>query len=338
MQQELAMRVVALEEHFSVPELVRQIDPKIIAARGWPSPEERPPEMAHIDELKEVGTKRLAGMDEAGVTVQVLSASGPGADLLEPDRGPQFARSYNDWLKQAILKFPGRFAGFAHLPMTAPEAAADELERCVRDLGFCGALINGMTNNRFLDDPFFDPILARAEALDVPIYLHPNIPPETVRKSYYEGLPGPMGFLLSSPGWGWHAETAVHILRLVLAGTLEKHPRLKLIIGHMGEGLPAMLARVDNIFSNAIAKYLKRTVSGTILDQVWITTSGFFSLPPFMAALTSFGVDRILFSVDYPFSKNQPAMKFLRDLPVSPADRKKIAHENADRLLKLQAA
>ncbi|HZU32070.1 MAG TPA: amidohydrolase family protein [Candidatus Angelobacter sp.] len=338
MQQKTAMRVVALEEHFSLPELVQEIDPRRIASRGWPRPDERPPEMAHIEELKEVGANRIAGMDEAGVTVQVLSVSGPGADLLPPEKGPQFARSYNDWLKQAIGKYPGRFAGFAHLPMTAPEAAADELERCVRELGFCGALINGLTDNRFLDDPFFGPILARAEALDVPIHLHPNVPPEAVRNSYFAGLPGPTGFLLSSPGWGWHAETAVHILRMVLAGTLEKYPRLKIIIGHMGEGLPAMLTRVDNIFTQTTSSYLKRTVSQTILDQVWITTSGFFSLPPFLAALTSFGVDRILFSVDYPFSQNHVAMKFLADLPVSPADREKIAHGNADRLLKLQPA
>jgi hypothetical protein len=203
----------------------------------------------------------------------------------------------------------------------------------VEELGFCGAMINGVTDGRFLDDPRFEPILARAVQLDTPLYLHPNIPPEPVRRAYYEGLPGMTGTLLATGGWGWHAEVAVHILRLVASGTLDRHPDLKLIIGHMGEGLPAMLARCDQAFRGV--SHLKRSVSQTILDQVWITTSGFFSLSPFMAALLSFGADRILFSIDYPFGSMSAGMSFLEQLPLSPEDRKKIAHGNADRLLKL---
>ena len=328
------MRVVALEEHFQCPDLVARIDPALIAARGWPVGEASPQE-ARRDELAELGDARIAAMEAAGIGVQVLSASGAGADLLPPERGPGFAREYNDRLKAAIERHPGRLAGFAHLPMTAPEAAADELERAVKDLGFCGALINGMTQDRFLDDPVFEPILARAAALDVPIYLHPNAPPRVVREAYYSGLPEPAGAMLSIAGFGWHSETAIHVLRLVLAGTLERHPGLKLIIGHMGEMLPMMLDRADDIFGRATSRYLGRSVSRTILDQVWITTSGFFSLPPFMAALLSFGADRILFSVDYPFSPNGPGTAWLERLPVSPADLAKIAHGNADRLLKL---
>jgi predicted TIM-barrel fold metal-dependent hydrolase len=329
------MRIVALEEHFVVPELVGRIDKAAIAARGWLGLNQGPLEMMR-EALAEVGPQRLAAMDKAGVAVQVLSTSGPGADLMPPDQGPDMARAYNNRLKQLVDAHPDRFAGFAHLPMTAPDAAADELQRAVDDLGFRGALINGMTDNKFLDDARYEPLLARAAQLGAPLYLHPNIPPKAVRDTYYEGLPGIMGALLSTGGWGWHSETALHILRLVLSGTLERHPDLKLIVGHMGEGLPAIFARIDDTVSRLASSYLKRTASQTILDQVWITTSGFFSLPPFMAALMTFGPDRILFSVDYPFSSSDVGTNFLRHLPVSPADKEKIAYKNADRLLKLK--
>jgi predicted TIM-barrel fold metal-dependent hydrolase len=273
-------------------------------------------------------------MDETGITVQVLSASGPGADLVDGPEGVALARAMNDILARTIEENPDRFAGFAHLPMRDPHAAADELERAMRELGFCGAMINGMTQDCFLDDPRFDPILSRAEQLDAPIYLHPNLPPEAVRKAYFEGLPGVTGFLLSAPGWGWHSELALHVLRLVISGVLDKHPRLKLIIGHMGEGLPAMMARCDQIFEKDIS-HLARSVSKTILDQVSVTTSGLFTQPPFEVALAVFGIDRILFSVDYPYSSNTHGHDFLEALALPAIDIEKLAHGNADRILKL---
>jgi predicted TIM-barrel fold metal-dependent hydrolase len=219
--------------------------------------------------------------------------------------------------------------------MLAPEAAAVELERTVKDLGFHGVLVNGATDGLFLDDPRFEPILARAEALDLPIYIHPGIPAEPVRNAYYDGLPGNFSFTLALSAWGWHAEIAVHTLRLVLSGALDRHPRLKIVIGHMGEALPFMLDRIDETTSAEAKGRLQRSVKQTILDQVWITTSGFFTMAPFMAALMTFGADRIMFSVDYPFASNARARAFLDALPVSAADRAKIAHGNADRLLRL---
>ena len=219
--------------------------------------------------------------------------------------------------------------------MTAPDAAADELERCVRSLNFVGTMINGTTDDKFLDDSIFDPILARAEQLDVPIYLHPNIPPEAVRKAYYDNLPTPMGFSLSIAGFGWHAETAIHVLRLILSGTLDRHPKLKLIIGHMGEFLPMTLARTSSVMAPETTQHLTRSVAQTLQDQVYVTTSGQFTYPPFMALLQTFGIDRVLFSVDYPFSANISGRQFLDHLPLAPADIQKIAHGNADRLLKL---
>lgn len=328
------MRIVALEEHFQVPDLIEIIGRDRIVARGWPD-DNRNPQASRRDELADVGAGRLGLMDAAGISQQVLSVSGGGADLLPPNAGPALARDYNDRLKAVVNDRPDRFAGFAHLPMTAPDAAADELERCVTELGFCGALINGLTEDRFLDDPMFDPILARAAALDAPIYLHPNVPPKSVREAYYSGLPAGVGELLAIAGFGWHAETAIHVLRLAASGVLERHRGLKLIVGHMGETLPFMLARAENVMGHALKGRVGRSLSATVLDQVWITTSGFFTLPPFMAALMTFGADRILFSVDYPFSPNNVAVDFLKRLPVSPDDLEKIAHGNADRLLKL---
>jgi hypothetical protein len=329
------MRIVALEEHFSVPDLVSRIASRTIAERGWPAGD-RAPAAVVPTELPDLGAGRIQAMDAAGITVEVLSMAGPGADLLDGKDGIAFARDSNDRLARAVSEHPTRFAGFAHLPLRAPEAAAEELERAVRDLGFKGALLNGSTRDRFIDDRSFEPLLARAEALDVPLYLHPGIPPEAVRKAYYEGLPPPVQFLFGAPAWGWHVDTAVHVLRLVLSGTFDRHRRLRVIIGHMGETLPIMMARLDDVLRREVTQ-LERTVSQTILDHVVITTSGFFSTAPFVAALMTFGVDRILFSVDYPYSRNDLGRAFLDRLPVPPDDLLKIAHRNADRVLKLSA-
>ncbi|WP_461103321.1 amidohydrolase family protein [Spirosoma koreense] len=330
------MRTVALEEHVSFPELTSRIPEKAVANRGWPTSASPDSPMKQVDvQLADIGDERLTKMDEAGITVQVLSVSGAGADLLNATDGPALARDYNDLLAQKIAEHPSRFAGFAHLPMTAPEAAADELERAVRDLHFCGAMINGLTQDKFLDDPQFRPLLERAEKLDVPLYLHPNVPPEAVRKVYYEGLPPAISTLLGMAGFGWHAETAVHVLRLILSGTFERHRGLQLIVGHMGEMLPVMMARCDTIFKPAMT-HLPRTISQTLQQQVYLTTSGIFTQPPLLAALATFGVDRILFSVDYPYSTNEQGRNFLNAISLPPDDLAKIAHGNADRLLKLR--
>jgi uncharacterized protein len=330
------MRIVALEEHFTVPSLVRRISPEAISRRGFGKRTPVPGHVNPLELLPEIGSTRLSSMDAAGISVQVLSTSGPGADLVDGAEGIAIAREMNDALAEAIARHPDRFHGFAHLPMRAPEAAAEELVRSVKSLKFVGALINGLTEDRFLDDRRFESVLAAAEDLDVPIYLHPHLAPQAVRELYYSNLPGNAGYVLEAAGWGWHAETAVHVLRLVLAGTLDRHPRLKLIIGHMGEGLPAMLARCDQV-SEAYVQHLARPISRAILDQVSITTSGMFTTPPFLAALLTFGIDRILFSVDYPYAANDSGRAFLQSLALAPADMAKLAHGNADRLLKLGA-
>ena len=330
------MRIVALEEHFNVPRLVAGIPTEAIARRGFPTdPNFLWSQTIKRAELADLGAARLGDMDASGISVQVLSVAGPGADLVPGPAGIALARAYNDGLAEGCAAHPERLRGFAHLPMLAPEAAADELERTVKDLGFHGVLVNGATEGRFLDDPMYEPILARAEALDVPIYLHPGIPVPAVRAAYFDGMPGNLSFTFALAAWGWHAETAIHTLRLVLSGALDRHPRLKIVIGHMGEALPFMLDRIDETTAAEAKVRLQRPVRQTLLEQVWITTSGFFTMVPFMAALMTFGADRILFSVDYPFASNARARAFLDALPVSPADRAKIAHGNADRLLRL---
>ncbi|GAB4042011.1 amidohydrolase family protein [Spirosoma jeollabukense] len=331
------MRVIALEEHISFSELTSRIPEAAITARGWPATDSpNSPTKRVGSQLAEVGEKRLKTMDEAGITVQVLSVSGAGADLLDAGQGPILARDYNDALARRIAAYPNRFAGFAHLPMSNPEAAADELERTVTDLHFCGAMINGLTQNQFLDHPRFAPLLERAERLAVPLYLHPGVPPEAIQAVYYDGLAPALSTQLGMAGFGWHAETAIHVLRLVLSGTFERFHNLQLIIGHMGETLPVMMARCDLIFSQEMT-HLPRTISQTLQQQVYITTSGIFTQPPLLAALATFGVDRILFSVDYPFSANEQGRAFLNSINLPPTDVEKIAHGNADRLLKLRA-
>ena len=335
MPTQLPQRIIALEEHISFPDMVQRIPLAMRQQAGWPSDQNpHSPVREQAQQLAEIGPERLRLMDEAGITIQVLSVSGPGAKLLPPTESPAFAREYNDRLAAAIAKYPERFRGFAHLPMTNPVAAAEELARTVREHRFLGAMINGTTQSLFLDDLQFAQLLARAEELAVPLYLHPGIPPAPVRSVYYERLPHDLGERLSMAGFGWHAETAIHVLRLILSGTLERYPRLKLIIGHMGETLPVMMARID-LTVPAEQTQLPRSVSQTLRDQVYITTSGIFTRPPLEAALATFGLDNVLFSVDYPYAPNAPGKEFLTNLQMAPADIAKLAYANADRVLGL---
>ena len=330
------MRTIALEEHFSVPSLTQRIAKDIISRRGFRPRSISPGAPNPMELLPEIAENRLKSMDEAGITVQVLSNAGPGPDLLPGADGVALAREINDHLAAVVSRHPDRFAGFACLPMQSPDATAAEFKRAVKELGFVGAMVNGTTEGHFLDHPSYDGLLAAAVELDVPIYIHPHIPPELVRQAYFSGLPEGAARVLETAGWGWHSETAVHLLRMVVAGTLDRHPRLRIIIGHMGEMLPMMMARIDQVFAHDVG-HLKRPITRAILDQVWLTTSGIFDQPPFLTALLTFGIDRIMFSVDYPFAPNAAGRKFLDRVALSPADKAKLAHDTADKLLKLKA-
>jgi len=284
--------------------------------------------------LLDLGQGRIAEMDAAGIDVQVLSLTGNGMDLLDGPTATALARDANDKLDAAVRAHPKRFAAFAALALQNPEKAAAEFERCVRKLGFKGALVHGTTKGMFLDDPQFTPLFEAAQALDVPIYLHPSPPPKPVQEAYFGGLPGQVGFFLATAAWGWHVETGTHCLRLMASGLFDRFPKLRIIIGHMGEDLPFSIARAEMILSRD-SKHLQRRVGEYFQEHFYITTSGYFTVPPFLCTLQVIGADRILFSVDYPYSPNAAGRNFLNALPVSPEDLGKISHGNAERLLKL---
>jgi hypothetical protein len=322
-----AMRTIALEEHFWTDEL---------AAAPGTGPLARP-NGAELDRLlREVGAARLADMDAAGIDVQVLSHVQPAAQAIGGAEGAAAARRANDYLAAVTGPSGGRLAGFATLPTASPAEAADELARCVHELGFVGGLVNSTIgiNAAFLDDPAFDVLLTRFERLDVPLYLHPAQPPAAVRTALYGGLTAPVAASLATNAWGWHAEAGLHTLRLAATGTLARHPELRVVIGHCGEMIPFMLDRVDDMMPPALTG-LDDTMSGYLKRHVWVTTSGMFSLPPLQCALSAFGADRVLFSVDYPFSANSRGREFLDSLPLSPADLEKFAGGNAAALLRL---
>jgi hypothetical protein len=218
--------------------------------------------------------------------------------------------------------------------MCDPKASAAELSRAVEELGFVGTMIHGQTRGVFLDDPSADPVLGTAERLGVPVYLHPAEPTPAVRTAYFSGLEPAVASTLATAGWGWHAECGLHVLRMVVGGVFERFAGLQVIVGHMGENLPFSLARADERLT-PLATGLSATVADTVLQHVHLTTCGYTTDPPLLCALMVFGADRMLFSVDHPFSDNSQAAAFLRDAPLSPTDRHKIAHGNAERLLRL---
>ena len=326
------MRIVTLEEHISFPEMTAKIPKDALGGFGQSEVMQRlTPKLANIT------GDRLKSMDDNGITMQVLSVDSSGANLLSAENGPAFAMRYNDMIAEKITGFENRFTAFAHLPMTAPEAAADELERAVKEFGFRGAMVRGLTQDQFLDHPKFAPIFERAERLGVPIYLHPGLPPKEVADIYYSGLPNHSGMAeaIGCYGWGWHSETAIHVLRLLFAGVFDRYPKLNLIIGHMGEMLPMMMARSERAFKPGNGGANQRTLSDTFHQQVHITTSGFFTQPPLKIALDTFGIENIMFSIDYPFSTNEMGIDFLKAIDLPEDQIEKIAHGNADKLLNL---
>jgi predicted TIM-barrel fold metal-dependent hydrolase len=259
-------------------------------------------------------------MDAAKIDMQVLSLTSPGTEQVEA--------------ADAIKKNPVRFSGFGALPTATPDKAVKEFERMVRKHGFKGAIINGHTRGRYLDDKFFWPILECAEALNVPIYLHPTQPPRPVIEASYSGFSLIVTEMLAGAGWGWHIETAIHVIRLILGGAFDRYPKLQIVIGHIGEALPFMLQRLD-VMPMSMTK-LNRPVSNYLRENVYYTFSGFNFTPTFLDLMLQVGVDRIMFSADYPYASMVQARTFLEQLPVSTADRTRIAHGNAEQLFGIE--
>ncbi len=323
------MRTITLEEHFATPGFLdgpgRDLKE---AARQAGSRAER-----LMRDLCDMGEGRIAQMDAAGIDVQVLSLTQPGVEQLEAAEAAALARDANDALADAIARHPKRLRGFATLPIAMPDRAVKELEHRVSDQAFASVMIHGHQRGRYLDDKFFWPVLEAAEALGAPIYLHPTRPPTPVIEVSYGGFAPDVTEVLAGPGFGWHIETAVHVLRMVLGGVFDRFPKLQIVIGHMGEGLPFFMQRVDRM-PIELTK-LKRPVSAYLRDNLHYTFAGFNFPPTFLDLLLEIGVSRIMFSADYPYGSMKSARAFLEQIPVSAADRAQIAHGNAEKLFRL---
>ncbi len=321
------MKTITLEEHF--------ITKSFLKATGAYEKTALPAIVALWPKLLDLGEGRLAAMEEAGIDLQVLSLASIGFDELAGPDATALARDINDELAAAVQAHPTRLAGFALLGMKEPEQAAAELERCMTKLGFAGVLLDGTCGGLFYDDPRFLPVFETAQRLGAPVYLHPSLPPHAVQQAYFSGLPDGLGQILSIAGWGWHAETALHTLRLIVSGLFDRLPDLQLIIGHMGEMLPMALARSSGILSGPA--HLRQTVAEYFRSNLHLTTSGYFTQPPLRLALEVVGIERMMFSVDYPFSLNTQGRKFLEEAArtLSEGDMEKLTHGNAERVLKL---
>jgi predicted TIM-barrel fold metal-dependent hydrolase len=309
-------KVICLEEHFWTPELSLHMRQGGIPLEG--------PEVA--ERLNDLGELRLREMDEAGIDVQVISHAAPATQWLDPVTAVALARDANDQLHRAIIVHPDRFAGFAILPTPDPSAAAAELERGVTVLGFKGAMIHGLTHGEFIDAKKYWPIFKRAQELNVPIYIHPALPHPDVYAAYYKDYP-----IMARAGWGFGVEAATQAIRLVLSGLFDEYPQLKIILGHLGEGLPYSLWRCDAVLSRALTK---RRFREYFCEHFYITTSGNFSHPALLCCAMEMGVDRILFSIDWPYASNVEGRAFVETAPLARPDKDKILSSNAATLLK----
>ena len=320
------MDKIALEEHFSLPETLGDSEQYAVAG-SWGDFQQK---------LLDLGDRRLAEMDRHGIALAILSLNSPAIQAIPDARvAVDTARRANDVLAQAVARRPDRFAGFAALPMQDPDAAARELTRTVRELGFKGALVNGFSQRAasiiYYDDPAYAPFWAVVEQLGVPFYLHPRDPLPS-REPIYEGHPWFRG-----SAWAFGAETAMHALRLMASGVFDRHPRLTMILGHLGEGLPYSVWRIDHRLSKSPRGIpARRTMTEYLRSNVYLTTSGNFRTPTLLNAIAEVGVDRIMFSVDYPFEDTADAAEWFDTAAIPEEQRRKIGRENAARLFGLQ--
>ena len=322
------MKIIVLEEHITTSLYTEK---EIVTPRRRQSMIDRSERVGHdvVAELMNVSNSRIAAMDEAGIDFQILSMTMPGPQGLPADEAIAVARDANDRMAAAVKAHPDRFAAFACLPTPDVAASVKELQRTI-GLGFKGTMINGHTNGEFLDDKKFWPIFEAAQALDVPVYLHPrDIPPKAA--FYFEGYPE-----IATAACGFTIDTTIHFMRLVFGGVFEAFPKLKFLLGHLGEGLPFVLDRIEDHTALAIKRRgFKKTFAETMLENVWVTTSGNFSPPALRCTVDVLGIDRVMFSVDWPYESNKVGMAFFNKLDLPAADLEKLAHGTAERLLKL---
>lgn len=285
--------------------------------------------------MTDLGEIRLRDMDQTGIAKQILSLTAPGVQVFEAADGVELAKSSNDFMVDAIRRHPDRFAGLAAIAPQNPAAAAKELERGVKTLGLKGAIVNSHTRGEYLDDPKFWPIFEAAEALNVPIYIHPTTPSPAMIKPFLDrGLDGAI--------FGFAVETGLHLLRIIVAGVFDRFPKLTIVAGHLGEGLPYWLSRIDFMHNRMVAanryesvKKLQRKPSEYIKENLCVTTSGMAWEPPILYAQSVLGVDRVLYAMDYPYQFVPEEVLVTDKLPISDAEKKKLYQTNAERVFAL---
>lgn len=312
---------IAVEEH--------------IITEGFSAGASMPPDEPELAErMVETEKLRLAEMDASGVQLSVLSLTAPGIQGETDTRAAvEKAVRFNDHLAEVVARHPDRYRGFAAVALQDPEAAADELERCVTQHGFLGAMVNGFTGGEdddratYYDDRRFDPFWERAQALGVPVYLHPREALVSQRLAY-EGFPE-----IVRAAWGFGVETGTHAIRLILGGVFDRHPRLQLILGHLGEMLPFAVWRLEHrVGLRPHGKTLERPVSAYLRENFHVSTSGNFSSRALLATIAELGADRVLFASDYPYESTRQAAAWFDESPVNPSDLARIGRGNAERL------
>ena len=286
--------------------------------------------------LQDVGEQRIRDMDSTGIARQILSLTSPGVQIFDRETGTALAISFNDQLAEAIRKHPDRYSGLAAVAPQNPAAAAKELERGVQKLGLKGAIINSNTHGEFLDDPKFWEIFAAAESLNVPIYIHPATAPKRMIAPYLEaGLQGAI--------FGFAMETSLHVLRIIMAGVFDRFPKLTIVVGHLGEGLPFWLFRID-FFQKAYKRdsrfsdrpTLQRSVSEYMRENIYVTTSGMAWQPAILFCQSVLGVDRVLYAMDYPYQFVAQEVQAIDDLPLGDVDKQRLFQDNAERVFNLK--
>jgi 2,3-dihydroxybenzoate decarboxylase len=319
---------IAVEEGFQIPEVMAEARRLARAPAGPVAPARADLNRALLD----LGPGRIAAMDEDGIAKQLLLLSAPGVQAFEEGPATELASLANARLAEAVGKYPDRFAALTVIAPQNPGRAAQELERGVRTLGFKGALINSHTRGEYLDDRKFWPILEAAQAIDAPIYLHPRDP--------VPGMAGPLTIPGFNIGWGYGVETGTHLLRMIAAGVFDEFPRLRIVVGHLGEGLAFFLQRLDNRFEwenavNGRRSSLRRMPGDYIRENIWVSTSGMNTWPQIRMCIEVLGIDRVLFAVDHPFEVGRDAVQAVDRAPMSEADRAALYHRNAERVFRL---
>lgn len=324
------MKIIALEEHYCTAgirsawdELPVEFEDASLQLFNHGETERR---------LEEMAEQRLRHMDAMGVDVQVISLTTPATQALGVSEAVELARAANDLAAHAVRENPSRLQAFATLPTPDPEYAARELERCVSELGMKGAMLTGRTRNRSLDAPEFLPIFETAARLRVPLYLHPQIPVKAICDVYYSGFGREIDTMFATGGWGWHAESGMQAIRLILAGVFDRFPELQMILGHWGEIIMLYLDRIGPALNMGTNGKLDRTIERYIKENFYVTPSGIFSARYLRNAIEVMGADRVMFAVDYPFQFIENANRFLAEASISDSDKEKIAHGNWERL------